>query len=769
MQKIETNLHFLKLDHYLDNMIIGVTLSALFFIPLLFSYFDITAVFNDLKIFTLHLAAILITIFWLWKILLTRLNTSPSSNNNNQWDLMKWAGRNPARWGLFGASIWIFAQVGATLLSPLPVISFFGGDESRSGYNLYDSLSLMVIFFAIAFRFRSIQNLKLLVYTLAITGTITAAYGVAQHFGWDPIGGNLALRVQASFGNTLNFGGYMVMAIPATIALIHMKRTDNMASSAIIALALSLQLAGIWFSGGRGPFVAAFASITTAFILTMFIGSNKATFKFLIFLLIAIVIAAIVVALPSPKGDLGLDRFVGIAKELEPPTTTSTNIEGGLAGRFSIWGSSIKLATQWPVPLEEPNLHRVLRPIFGLGPDMYVYSYPLVAQPSSWLRLVDHTHNYELQILMEQGFLGLIGFMALTGSLTICTVLIIKKHRKTKGNSDHAKIVILAILPAFIGKMFELQTGVARASDLAMTIALFGAVIAIYEVVNRQINKTQPDPLIQQSFEPIKILPLRTSIKKITSVFAVVSITTLFVFVFVTWDIRRLSASLILSNGHNSIDLSARAKAWADAQDIAPERSSITFKLFEEYLRTAKEQYELGNTNEAMRLLMIGREMLLDYEKRDPLELDIQIGLSKTTSTLTEWGYFEYLDELTYRAQKLARIAPAYPTLLGTSATAMTSVGLHELAIEYAEKAIATEATTKPWSKAWYAKGRSLYELGQESEGIIALQTATQKQPGTEAALLSHKMLAEIYRKQGNLELSELHTVLGDADITVVD
>lgn len=767
MHSKENDPRFLKLHHYLDKMMIWVTLSALFFIPLLFSYFDVTAVFNELKIFTLHLAAVLIMIFWSWKILLTRLNTSPSSNNDTQWDLMKWAGRNPARWGLFGASIWIFAQVGATLLSPLPIISFFGGDESRSGYNLYDNLSLMVIFLAIAFRFRSIQNLKMLVYTLTITGTIAAAYGVAQHFGWDPIGGNLALRVQASFGNTLNFGGYMVMAIPATIALIHIKRTDNWASSAIIAIALSLQLAGIWFSGGRGPFVAACASIITAFILTMFIGSKKATFKSLMLVVIASAIAAIVVALPSPKGDLGLGRFLGITSQLERPATTSTNIEGGLAGRFNIWESSVKLATQWPVPLEEPKSKKVLRPIFGLGPDMYVYSYPLVAQPSSWLRLVDHTHNYGLQILMEQGFLGLIGFTSLTGFLTICTFVIIKKYRQKKRNLDHTKIVILAILPAFIGKMFELQTGVARASDLAMTIALFGAVIAIYEVVNQQINESQPDPLIQQSFVPSKILPLDASIKKITNVLAVVSITALLVSIFVTWDFRRLSASLILAKGHDSIDLSARAKAWADAQDIAPERSSITYKLFEEYLKTAKEQYKLGNPNEAMRLLMIGREMLLDYEKRDPFELDIQIGLSKTTSTLTEWGYFEYLDELTYRAQKLARIAPAYPTLLGTSATAMTSVGLHELAIEYAEKAIATEATTKPWSKAWYAKGRSLYELGQENQGIIALQTATQKQPGTEAALLSHQMLAEIYRKQGNLELSELHMTLGDADITV--
>ena len=143
------------------------------------------------------------------------------------------------------------------MLSPLPVISFFGGDESRSGYNLYDSLSLAVIFFSVTFRFRTIDSLKLLVYTLVVTGTVAAMYGVAQHFGWDPIGGNLALRVQASFGNTLNFGGYMVMSIPATLAIVHIKRNFIWWPSLLfIGLALSMQMAAVWFSGGRGSFVA---------------------------------------------------------------------------------------------------------------------------------------------------------------------------------------------------------------------------------------------------------------------------------------------------------------------------------------------------------------------------------------------------------------------------------------------------------------------------------------------------------------------------------
>jgi len=754
----------------IDNAIVWITIFALFGIPLLFSYFDITAVFNELKLIALHLTAGLITILWFCQILLRQISPTTNSNNGLNRDLKAWLGRNPARWALAGACVWVFAQLASTLLSPLPVISFFGGDETRSGYNLYDSLSLTVIFLSVAFRFRTIYTLKLLVYTLVITGTITAIYGVAQHFGWDPIGGNLALRVQASFGNTLNFGGYMAMSIPATLALVHIKRNSMwMPSFLIIAVVLSMQLAGIWFAGGRGPFVACAISITTLFIFTILIGSNRETFRTLKLLALSSIISAFIIALPSPKGDLGLERITGIVNQFNEPISTSTNIEGGLAGRFNIWSSSLKLATGWEVPIEEPILNSMLRPLFGLGPDMYVYSYPLVGQPSSWLRLVDHTHNYQLQVLMEQGFIGLIGFTALIIFLTISVFAIVKRYRNQKSSFDVTGIIILALLPAMIGKIFELQTGVARASDLAMTLGLFGAVIAIYEFLNQQTDEGQNESINQQNLSSTSILSKKRRITLGTSALTIVTVTALIGFVFISWDIRRLSASLIISGGHDNSNLTVRAKAWDDAQAIAPERSSITFNLFEAYLKAAKEQYNLGNTNEAMRLLMVGRDMLLAYEQRDPLELDIQIGLSKTTSTLAEWGHYEYLDELTYRTQKLASIAPAYPTLLGTAATAMSSVGLHKLAIEYAEKAIATEEKTKPWSKAWYAKGRSLYELGQEEEAIFALRTATEKEPGTEGAILSHQVLGEIYRVRGNVELSELHITLGNADITIVD
>ena len=126
----------------------------------------------------------------------------------------------------------------------------------------------------------------------------------------------------------------------------------------------------------------------------------------------------------------------------------------------------------------------------------------------------------------------------------------------------------------------------------------------------------------------------------------------------------------------------------------------------------------------------------------------------------------EYAQELADRSRRIVELYPSYPTLVGTAATAMTSVGLHELAIEYADRVIAVEETTQPWSKAWYAKGRALFELGREDEAITALITATEKQPGAEGALLAHQVLAEIYRIRGETELSEYHKEQGAGAIT---
>ena len=158
---------------------------------------------------------------------------------------------------------------------------------------------------------------------------------------------------------------------------------------------------------------------------------------------------------------------------------------------------------------------------------------------------------------------------------------------------------------------------------------------------------------------------------------------------------------------------------------------------------------------------------LLAYEEIDPYEWDVQMLLAKSVGRLVSWSEVQYGQEMADRYRKTAELYPPYPSIVGTAATALTRVGLHELAIQYTDQAISMEATTEPWAKAWYAKGRALFELGREDEANEALTTATEKQPGWKAALLAHQVLGVIYGIQGNEELSEFHKQKGDQVVTV--
>ena len=56
-------------------------------------------------------------------------------------------------------------------------------------------------------------------------------------------------------------------------------------------------------------------------------------------------------------------------------------VDAGLAGRASIWLNVFELSTSWERLQPDNGIARVLRPIFGYGPDMMRYSTPLVSEP----------------------------------------------------------------------------------------------------------------------------------------------------------------------------------------------------------------------------------------------------------------------------------------------------------------------------------------------------------------------------------------------------
>ena len=69
------------------------------------------------------------------------------------------------------------------------------------------------------------------------------------------------------------------------------------------------------------------------------------------------------------------------------------------------------------MPREDPTANALLRPVFGVGPDILVYAFPYVGEPQTNLAKVDHTHNIGLQTLTELGYFGLLALAAVSALL----------------------------------------------------------------------------------------------------------------------------------------------------------------------------------------------------------------------------------------------------------------------------------------------------------------------------------------------------------------
>jgi len=408
----------------------------------------------------------------------------------------------------------------------------------------------------------------------------------------------------------------------------------------------------------------------------------------------------------------------------------------------------IGLSTNPQVPQDEPVIKTTLRPIFGLGPDMFVHSYPLVAAPRDRLEIQVNAHNLILHFWVTSGVLGLASLLVVLWGLAITNWNLIRKLREKA--SDHTTELLLAcaFCVAIVGKAIEMQAGVPRISDLTPTFVILGALVAGYRVAVRGSVRESGTAFKEQT-NVATVFPFGFLAMASLSVtlFAMLSL------LFIGWDIRRVSASAIIAGAQND-DFFEKLTL---AQQRAPDRSSLTFRLSEELFIASNVAHSDGLIQDGNRLALQARELLLESEKRNPYSVNTQLALATIATTMVKRGNSDFAAELLERHIRNAKYYPMFPSLVGTAATAAASAGEFELAIELADQAISTESETKNWSKAWYAKGASLVLLGQVEQGIAALLIATEKQPGSQGAFLAHQVLAKVYQQQGDHSRAEFH------------
>ena len=154
-------------------------------------------------------------------------------------------------------------------------------------------------------------------------------------------------------------------------------------------------------------------------------------------------------------------------------------MSGGLSGREQIWSTSLRLAASRPWFAFEEGSPAVLRHLLGYGPDSFPAVYPLREEPSlrEKVRLTRDAHNQYINMLVEQGVLGLLVSLGLT-LVPLATggyVLV----RRSAAYPWRTRLLLLGVLSALAGRAAEQLVGVDKLTDTLLSWALLGLLVGL--------------------------------------------------------------------------------------------------------------------------------------------------------------------------------------------------------------------------------------------------------------------------------------------------
>jgi len=231
-------------------------------------------------------------------------------------------------------------------------------------------------------------------------GTVVAVYGLIQlhdtELGggkWDFIKwhlGSFSNDIFSTFGNPNHLGGYMAMLLPIALVVgLGARRWPWKVLSAVFVLAV---LAELLKTSARGAWLGAVAALV---VLGLYLAPELKRRPVQYFGCGAIVVV-LAVALMVTKGR----HFLGHPLATLFQSGGNTSVEQ----RFEMWKAAGQIALNHPVT--------------GIGPDNFALVYPQY-QSAKWVAglgpnyLVNGAHDIFMNLLADQGFIGVLLFIAL--------------------------------------------------------------------------------------------------------------------------------------------------------------------------------------------------------------------------------------------------------------------------------------------------------------------------------------------------------------------
>lgn len=322
--------------------------------------------------------------------------------------------------------LWLFLKLVSLVFSPDKQVSFFGGLSRFEGLTLFIALTVFFICFIITFKNQ--DKIKRLLLIVSLAGGLCAIYGIMQKLGiflfnesW--LEENVS-RVTSLFGNPLYFSSFLVPIIFITFYSLRQKEHKNLKAELIVCLLA--QLIALFLAESSSAFLTFF--LTVFIFLVIFFWPTKRKISISI-LIVFIILAGIFVS--------------GIASNSILPASIQQ-----IFSDFNInKASNIQRLFAW----QSAGQAFFAKPIFGWGNEMFTEAFnshrnanliqPLEAN-------FDRAHNTFLDILVTEGLLVFVAFMA------ILFFSLVRGFKKYKQNKDLLYLICGLIIIAYVINFF---------------------------------------------------------------------------------------------------------------------------------------------------------------------------------------------------------------------------------------------------------------------------------------------------------------------------
>jgi O-antigen ligase len=777
-------------DQFTGRVIEYAWLFAIAAVPLAFSGPNWFTWFTEPKQYVLHLAALTIAVAWTTEAALAGAGRYQRSTRVG-WSLIGWAGKSPAKWAVAAAVALVFWQVLSTLTSPLPAFSFFGRDPNNPGGDLYSTLSLAVIFLAVALRLRTRGQLLRVLWTLAAVGAGASLYGVAQYFGWDPFGyGAAGDRVFATFGNPIYFGSYLVMSIGSTLALFAMRRgSERPWHSPLVLLLLALQIAGLWFTDSRGPWLGAVALLGGIAVAGAIWFDRRSLFLAALGAGVAVLTAVLVSIVPA-SASADESRGVNVVRsaiteiqnfEIVPassspgaasPVETTTppapvdaasavtpapsgRLPTTFESRVAVWRASLNLALNWSWEPRETGVARIIRPLLGYGPEMAYYAFPLELNPQFELLTYSNAHNFLLQALLETGWVGLLLLLLVLILSAIAAVQALMRLTGSGRSGDWRAVAVAAISATIVARIVEQSTGLARLGDLVTFWVLLGALLAL--CINAAGPGLAADAVAQQ--------PRRSraagqaSASSLVAPAVAIAVFIGAVALFLAVDVRAVTASRTGALALADVDSQRFQSAYNRFKGASETNPGSEIYALAASARLASSARIEEDLERSLATYYRSRQFLTDFAARNPFEYRTQMRMAIVEASIAARGDERVLPDFIDRLNRIARQLPPYPQVQAFVAHGLAISGDYDAAVAASDRAIAMEAVASPQirGQAWWSRGEALLGLGRTDEAVLAFETAIDRDRSAYFELQAHNSLVRLYEALGDTAKAEVH------------